>query len=463
MPLHDAFSSSQAVRMARLSTVPTTDDLRYLLAESKKHAKPVELPFENNRILFIVRVTLVGPTQTPRWTFQRGDGDSAKTLWTRESSEVLMIQNKIKIESAYEGHPGEGGPAQVGADSSTSTPIITSAPSQPQPNVMPISRRNFAGWPQAPVDESPPKVLVPPKPLPLAGFTAEFVASKESWPQLKDDAQKTETPESAVQNFAQVRSFARKTMDELIAPALNAGQQTVTKGSPESGKHNSPKPALDTNQSVAGKVDTADGTEKAGQKSKKPDDKQFVSIQLPPPVQFSDSLIDHVFNRLFDRNTGLMSFGTLVFFLLREFDRHQRKGDGLSIVICEVGLKRDGKVASLPFEALPAVAERIRSVCEPHHVAAHVSGNEFAILLDECDDTKLSAFCEALYKAVSAEAPLLDYLVPGSARIAIGAASIPNTCEDPGVLVAAAEMAKEMAKERKPTYLLFPSRSDVDG
>ncbi len=461
MPLHDAFSSSQAVRMARLSTVPTTDDLRYLLAESKKHAKPVELPFENNRVLFIVRVTLVGPTQTPRWTFQRGDGDSAKTLWTRESAEVLMIQNKIKIESAYDGPPGAGSTAQVGADSSTSTPIITSAPAQPQPSVLPISRRNFAGWPQAPVDESSSKVLVPPKPLPLAGFTAEFVASKESWPQLKDEAQKSELPESAVQNFAQVRNFARKTMDELIAPALSAGQ-TAAKSAPDIGKHNSPRPAIEIDPAAVSKADTARGAAKTGPTSMKPDDKQFVSIQLPPPVQFSDSLVDHVFNRLFDRNTGLMSFGTLVFFLLREFDRHQRKGDGLSIVICEVGLKRDGKVASLPFEALPAVAERIRSVCEPHHVAAHVSGNEFAILLDECDDNKLSAFCEALHKAVSAEAPLLDYLVPGSARIAIGAASIPNTCEDPGVLVAAAEMAKEMAKERKPTYLIFPSRSDVE-
>lgn len=460
MPLHDAFSSSQAIRMARMSTVPTTDDLKYLLAETKKHAKPVELPFENNRSLFVVKVLLVGPTQTPRWSLQRGDGDSAKTLWTRDSNEVLMIQNKIKIESAYDGSSNEAPPAQVGQDSSTSTPIITSG-SAPQPTVMQITRRNFAGWPQAPVDESATaaKVLVPPKPLPLAGFTAEFVASKESWPQVKEDSKQSDLPESAAQNLAQVRSFARKTMEQLVVPALNASQ-TAPKGSPDSGRLNPPRPVLEIDTATAGKVDTAGGATKGT--PKKQDDKQFVNIQLPPPVQFSDTLVEHVFNRLFDRNTGLMSFGTLVFFLLREFDRHQRKNSGLSIVICEVAIKRDGKMVDLPYEALPVVAERIRSVCQPNHIAAHVSGNEFAILLDDSDDDSLSNFCESLFTAVSAKAPLLDFLSPGSTRIALGAASIPNTCTDPGVLVAAAEMAKEMAKERSPSFLLFPARSDLN-
>ncbi|MBX9691857.1 MAG: diguanylate cyclase [Cyanobacteria bacterium] len=105
MPLFNSFNSNnqQNVKLSRMNSIPTTEDLRYALAESKRLNKPVELPFENNRCLFIV--TVVQPLKgNPRWSFQRGEGPSARVLWTRESTEVLMIQNKIKVESAYDGN-----------------------------------------------------------------------------------------------------------------------------------------------------------------------------------------------------------------------------------------------------------------------------------------------------------------------------------------------------------------------
>lgn len=455
MPLHDAFSTGSAIRMSRMSSVPTTEDLKYILGETKKHAKPVELPFENNKSLFVIKVTLTGQTQTPRWTFQKGDGDSAKVLWTRDSTEVLMIQNKVKTESAYDSGSYDTLPASQDGEK---TPIITGGS---QPIVTPVTRRNFVGWPQAPVDEPAGKVLVPPKPLPLAGFTAEFIASKENWPKLKEDSQPSSPPDAATESLTQIRSFARKTVEQLIVPALQqVGQSAGHKGSPDSGKMSAAKPALEIDAAAASDPATA-GSAKASTPRRKTREIQSVTIPLPPPVRFADTLVEHVFNRLFDRNTGLMSFGTLVFFLLREFDRYQRMNGGLAIIICEVAVKRDGKIVGLPFEALQTVAERIRSVCKPHHIAAHVSESEFAILLDEADDKSLQKMCESLSAAISAEPPLLEFLTAGSTRVAIGAASIPNTCTDPGVLVAAAEMAKEMAKEKSPSYLLFPARSDL--
>ncbi len=457
MPLHDAFNAATTIRVARMTSVPTTEDLRYLLAEAKKHEKAVELPFENHKSLFIIKVALTGHLQTPRWTFQRGDGASAKVLWTRDSSEVLMIQNKIKVESAYDGN-SDGEP---GTQSGTNTPIITSAP-HPQPTVTPVTRRNFVGWPETPVDEpATSKILMPPKPMPLAGFTAEFVASKESWPQLRPDA-KPAASDSAEGNLAQVRSFARKTVEQLIVPALRDVEKAEPKGTPDNGNASAPaKPAAEIDKKPAPATATADSADNSTA-IKKPKQIHSVTIPLPPPVRFADSLAEQVFNRLFDRNTGLMSFGTLVFFLLREFDRHQRQNSGLSIIICEVAIKRDGKMSDLPYEALPTVAERIRAVCKPHHIASHVSESEFGILTDDADEDSLLSLCESLRAAIVAEPPLIEGLSAGSTRVAIGAASIPNTCTDPGVLVAAAEMAKEMAKDKSPSILLFPARSDLD-
>lgn len=456
MPLYDAFSSGSSLRMSRMSSVPSTEDLKYLLSESKKNGKPVELPFENNRALFVIKVQLVGTAQTPKWTFQRGDGASARVLWTRESAEVMMIQNKIKVESAYDSgvHDQQTASGADGTiDSGSQAIVLGSSQQQQQPIVTPVTRRNFAGWPQAPVDE-PAKLLVPPKPLPLAGFTAEFVASKESWPLLKEDDAKSDLPASAAENLAQVRSFARKTVEQLIVPALKEGADI--NGSPGRGKVGGVKQVVEIEtRETAQAVTTGGGAQEEASGS------QSVTIPLPPPVQFDDSLVDHVFNRLFDRGAGLMSFGTLVFFLLREFDRFQRRNSSLSIVICEIALKRDGKMSRLPYEALPAVAERIRSVCQPHHIAAHVSGGEFAILLDEAEEAVLQKLAESLHAAISAGPELIEGLPTGSTRVAIGAASIPNTCGHPGVLVAAAEMAKEMAKGKTPSYLLFPARSDL--
>ncbi len=103
MPLFDSFQSgaAQVIKLSRMSSIPTTEDLKYALAESKRHNKPVELPFENNRCLFIIRVVQIG-NKSPHWTFQRGEGPQARVVWTRESTEVMMIQNKVKVESSYE-------------------------------------------------------------------------------------------------------------------------------------------------------------------------------------------------------------------------------------------------------------------------------------------------------------------------------------------------------------------------
>ena len=109
MPLFDSLSSGavQVIRLAKMTSIPTTDDLRYALEEAKKKKKPVELPFEHphTRQSFSVRVQLGMNTAPPLWTFIRGEGASAKVLWSRPTIEIMTIQNKVKTESASVGEP----------------------------------------------------------------------------------------------------------------------------------------------------------------------------------------------------------------------------------------------------------------------------------------------------------------------------------------------------------------------
>jgi len=89
-------------------------------------------------------------------------------------------------------------------------------------------------------------------------------------------------------------------------------------------------------------------------------------------------------------------------------------------------------------------------------MAAYISGNEFAILLDGGDKAAATKFGQMLHQALSG-APLTPQLPPNSTVAAIGLATIPGTCDHPGVLVAAAQQAKEMSKDSTPSILVFPN------
>lgn len=106
MPLYHSLSAKNtpSIRLAKMGSIPTTEDLKYALAEAKKHQKQIELPFKNpdNNLNFAVTVMPGSGVNAPKWEFYREDADgSAYRLWSRESTEVIMIQGKIKIESCY--------------------------------------------------------------------------------------------------------------------------------------------------------------------------------------------------------------------------------------------------------------------------------------------------------------------------------------------------------------------------
>jgi hypothetical protein len=75
MALKQAFSaqSGAPVRLRQITTTPSTEDLRYVLATATQHKKPAELPFKNlyNGLTFMVRVVPATGQIAPRWTFER--------------------------------------------------------------------------------------------------------------------------------------------------------------------------------------------------------------------------------------------------------------------------------------------------------------------------------------------------------------------------------------------------------
>ncbi len=120
MPLADSFNtrSVNSLRLSKMNGVPSSEDLKYALKEaaqkdaSQKDARKqylpytVELPFTNplnaGGTAFLIAVSAGQGVLPPRWTFYRMEGDSLVKLWVRETTEVIMIQGRIKVESLYQ-------------------------------------------------------------------------------------------------------------------------------------------------------------------------------------------------------------------------------------------------------------------------------------------------------------------------------------------------------------------------
>jgi GGDEF domain-containing protein len=99
------------------------------------------------------------------------------------------------------------------------------------------------------------------------------------------------------------------------------------------------------------------------------------------------------------------------------------------------------------------VGQRINSVCLGLEVATHLGGGEFSVMLPSTDGAGAVAFADGLDAALK-NGPIFQ----GTERVlvAMGAASIPETCDEPEVLMAAARQAKEMSKGGPVVCVLFP-------
>lgn len=537
MALQGSFSggTQKSHKLSKMSTVPTTEDLRYALAECKKHAKPVEMPFENNRYLFVIKVQQSG-NSTPKWTFIRGDGGpSSKVVWTRDSVDVMMIQNKIKTESAYDSlqnadtqqsgyqapyvpeydqsseveqydgyqdesnyassqqipaasmgfgqAPGSGGvttprpPSQPGGfgggipskgfgDMTSSQQTAAWNPqaaanqaaqerSQGSIPSQGFSEQSASGR-QAPfqpsgVDPQNSKILMPPK---LSGFdSAEFNASMRAQGQQPSQTvaqQMVESQQTApLQQVSGQMAQYQEAMPQQEVPNVDP----VYQGSSNAGdakKVNFDMSGIFGNAQQG--ADTATGAPVMEQRL--PPEPAAPRLPLPPPVTFDPNMINAVYARLMDSRTGLMLFDSFLFFLMKEFNRFEKNKTGFSFLICEVTLKQNNQSMPLPAEALLAVGQRITSVLPAADCAAYINGSDFAILVSTADPWALKKFGETLWSALTST-PLLPGWPENSAVVSIGAASIPHTCDEVGVVVSAAQAAKEAAKGMMPSFSIF--------
>lgn len=167
---------------------------------------------------------------------------------------------------------------------------------------------------------------------------------------------------------------------------------------------------------------------------------------LPPPFVLDFERAYKVLDLHDDASTGLTKFDSFVFFLQREFERFQRSEIPLSIV--SLSLKLNVKPEQL-IEINRMLVERVRSNNSKYDLITQTDPHEYFILMHSAGRNEAMHLMESLQTFFSLS-PLTH-----SAKKVMGAASIPATCIEPQILMAAAKKAQELAMRSSRHFSFF--------
>ncbi len=181
------------------------------------------------------------------------------------------------------------------------------------------------------------------------------------------------------------------------------------------------------------------------------------NADLPEPVEWDQDELGELDKQLTNPETGLYSSTAFFFFLGREYARYQCLESSMAVIVFELLANYGGdKIMPMPERALKEAFRRFRNVMSGVDIAAHYRQRQFAFLLPGVTSNDAVQFGKRIEK-VLLDGPLQPGLDSNQAILLAGVASIPDTCDHPGVVLAACEKALAQAKERKTSLALFPS------
>lgn len=177
---------------------------------------------------------------------------------------------------------------------------------------------------------------------------------------------------------------------------------------------------------------------------------------LPAPVDLNRAAVDSIYKSFTNADTGFISHAAFLFFLVNEFNRYQKDPKPLSVVRFDMSVKplnAESTIAPMPQKAVQEAGKRIFSVMRPLDWAAHYE-QEFAILMPFTDRAEAGQLAHRMAVALT-QTPLVPGLDPKMLGLSVGVASMPDDCTHPGILLAAAQDAKNRARKAGVPVMLF--------
>jgi len=143
-------------------------------------------------------------------------------------------------------------------------------------------------------------------------------------------------------------------------------------------------------------------------------------------------------------DTELYTYPAYLYFLEKEFARFERFSQPFSIIIIEATVrnaKNPKQSDPLPLPAVKEVAKRVDRLKRKTDLLGHYETNGLALLLPLTDGTSARSFASRLADVI-VSTPLAEGFDMASLVLSVGTASIPESCQDLGAMLAMARPTK---------------------
>lgn len=441
MPLHDSFKQPGAstavtpMKLAKMSSVPTPDDLMFALTLAQKNPKNiVELPWKsaNNPNNYIIKVTCNQNVEEPTWFLHVGGDEDQPVLWNYDTPDATLIHSLVTAECERTTYT-----APLEQEAAGAFPTEIQLPEFPG---------NGAPEPYLPREHE--------QPLPFAA-TPEKTAFNSSLEWNQQAAPSHASPQTSPP-FAQMPAQPNPFEHAAAAPPPNPFDQSAAAPNPFAQPPPSPFNQTATQSPVNHQPQQSAQAIMTNQEFESRQSVATASRPLPAPVDLNRSAVDSIYKSFTNADTGFVSHAAFLFFLVNEFNRYQKDPKPLSVVrfdMCVKPLNAESTIAPMPQKAVQEAGKRIFSVMRPLDWAAHYE-QEFAILMPFTARAEAGQLAHRMAVALT-QTPLVPGLDPKMFGLSIGVASMPDDCTHPGILLAAAQDAKNRARKAGVPVMLF--------
>jgi len=166
------------------------------------------------------------------------------------------------------------------------------------------------------------------------------------------------------------------------------------------------------------------------------------------------SQIQGVMSKLVRPETGLYTYPMFLFFLEQEFHRYQRLNVPFSIVLFDMRLRDAMGLQPMSGPLLNEAVRRLISVRRNLDIIAHFETFDFAAILPHTTTDSAAFFAQRVIELIM-QSPLAPNLHPSHISLSFGVAGVPEDCDDPAFLIAAAKEARTRASQGTIPICLF--------
>lgn len=164
--------------------------------------------------------------------------------------------------------------------------------------------------------------------------------------------------------------------------------------------------------------------------------------------------IQGVMSKLVRPETGLYTYPMFLFFLEQEFHRYERLNVPFSVVLFDMRLRDAMGLQPLAGPILNEAVRRLITVRRNLDIIAHFETFDFAAILPHTTTDSAAFFAQRVSELIM-QTPLAPHIHPTHIHLSFGVAGVPEDCDDPAFLIAAAKEARTRAASSTIPICLF--------